>query len=154
MILLDPDQRADACEQLRLVKRFHDEVVCPGLERLQLLLSAARGDHHYGKELRSRRRADAPAQLISVHLGHDDVEQDQIGPRLERQPLESLRSRVDALDLIAACAEHRLEQVDVRSGVVHDQNAGERRIHVSTASGVRWARTYDGSSRTFNGFSR
>ena len=137
LVLLDTYQRACAREQLGLIEGFHDEVVRPSLKRLELLLAAARSDHHDGKNLRRRRRANSPTDLVPVHLGHDNVEQNQVRMRLGGQPIECLCSGAHALDGVTARAQHRVEQADVLRCVVNYQDAGCLRRHMPTALSAR-----------------
>ena len=56
-----------------------DEVVGAYLECPHLLLVAARGDHDHREKPRRRLFAQSPADLVTVHLGHQNVEQHEVG---------------------------------------------------------------------------
>ena len=97
------------------------EVVRAGLDRRELLLLAARRDHHHRQEARRLVRADAPADLVAVHLGHEDVEQDE-ADAARRNALERLGAGRGRHDVVPARSQHRLEQADVLRQVVDDQD--------------------------------
>ena len=73
VIRLDPQQRFDTCEQLRLVKGLLDEVVCPSFERADPFLLIAGGDHHHRQVARGWTVAEPLADLIPVEAGHYDI---------------------------------------------------------------------------------
>ena len=81
VVALHPRERGDPGEQLALVERLADEVVGARLDRADLLLVAARRDHHHRQELEARGAADPAAHLVAVHARHQDVEQHQVGAR-------------------------------------------------------------------------
>ena len=144
LVALDPQQGADPRQQLGAVEGLGDEVVGSGLERRHLLLLATGGDHQDRERVRGRLGAKAPAHLVAVHPGHQDVEEDDV-----RLPggdgLERLRSGGRREHLVPLRAEDGLEQAHVGGGVVHHEDA-RRRAHVlrshrrrtrSTSSRVR-----------------
>jgi hypothetical protein len=92
VVSLDPSQRGDPRQQLALVKRLVDEVICACLDRLSLLLVSARCDHDHWKERRARLATDLSADLVSVYAGHHNVEEDQVDTRGVQQ-LEGLLTR-------------------------------------------------------------
>ena len=63
------------------------------------------------------------AHLVTVHLGHVDVEQDQvrgIAPRRQQRQLAA----GNGTDFIPAIFEHAGQHLKIGGGVVHDQDAG------------------------------
>jgi hypothetical protein len=151
VVALDAEERAHAREQLRLVERLGHEVVGARLDRGDLLLVAARRDHHHGEEAGRFGGPDGVADLVAVHPGHEDVEQDEVDGQ-GGEPLERLGAGRGGDDGVAARGEHRLEQPDVLHEVVDHEDGGGLVRHVS-APGIS-AATWRGSSRTSMGFSR
>jgi hypothetical protein len=111
----------DSRKQLRVVERLRHEVVGAGLDRRELLLFAARGDHHDRQEARGLVVAEPPADLVAVHLRHHDIEQHEVdvAPAGERKRL-CAGARAD--HFMAARREHGLEQADVLRQVVDDED--------------------------------
>ena len=62
------------------------------------------------------------AGLETVHLRHDDVEQDEIGPQAGDQ-IERLPAAGGDADLVALVFERGGEHLDVGRCVIHHQNA-------------------------------
>jgi hypothetical protein len=154
VVALDAQQRAHAGEQLGLIERLGDEVVRPRLDGGELLLLAARRDHHHGQELRRGVGAQRAADRVAVHLGHDDVEQHEVD-RLRRHALERLLPRAGRDDRVAARHEHRLEQADVLRQVVDDEDrAGLAHVAASVPARTSRRATSRGKVRTSSGFSR
>ena len=149
LVALDPNERLDPGEQLGLVERLGDEVVGPGFDRPDLLLGVARRDHHDRQVGGLRVLADPPAHLVAVHARHHDVEQDDVG-RLLAQHVQRLLAGRGGQHPIAARAQHRVEQPDVRRLVVDDE---DRRLIAPLRPPDKKPRTCAGSSRTLNGFS-
>ncbi len=80
--LLDPEQGADAGQQLGLVDGFAQEVVGAGLQPLDALLGGIEGrDHDHREDLGVGMGANLLADLVATHPGHDHVEQDEVGRR-------------------------------------------------------------------------
>ena len=77
--LLDAQQGADTSQELRLVDRSRDEVVRAGLDGAHLVLVPRGGEHHHREHLGGGVLAQPAADIVAVHLGHDDVEQDDVG---------------------------------------------------------------------------
>jgi hypothetical protein len=121
VVALDPEKRADAREQLVLVEGLLDEVVGARFDRSSLLLAGAGGDHDHGEDSRFLALADAAAHGVSVHAGHHDVEEYEVGVRGfdQRECRATVRGRHD---LVAARLQDRFEQTDVLGNVVHDEN--------------------------------
>ena len=110
-------------QQLVLIQRLHQEIVDTHVQRAPLLVAAARRDHDHGQCLRPRCRANPPADLVTVDLGHDEIEEHEIG-WLPREALERLGSGAGALDCVPTRGENGLEQAEVAGHVVDDQNPG------------------------------
>ena len=104
-----------------MVERLRHEIVGPGLDRRELLLIAARGDHHDRQEARARVVAEPPADLIAVHLRHHDVEQHEVDVALGGER-ERLRAGAGGDDLVTARREHGFEQADVLDQIVDDED--------------------------------
>ena len=136
--LLDPEERANPGQELRLVDGLGQEVVGARLDPLDALLTGIeRGHHDHGQPCRLRSVANGPAHLVSAHLGHDDIEEHDVG-RLGGDLLERLLARGCRGHGIAARAQDVGEELDVVSGVVDDEDARGiahgRLRSVSTAS--------------------
>ena len=126
VVALDAQQRVDSRKQLRLVERLGDEVVGARLDRSELLLLAAGGDHHDGQEAGGDVGPERPADLVAVHLRHQDVQQDEID-RLCGDALERLTTRVRRDHVVAARGQDRLQQPHVLRKVVdHEDPRGAR----------------------------
>ncbi len=78
VVALDPRQRRHPGQQLALVERLGDEVVGSRLEGAEPLFASAGRDHHDRKEFGRRVGPDPAADLVAVHLRHQDVEQDEV----------------------------------------------------------------------------
>ena len=123
VVALDPEQRANAGEELVVVERLRDEVVRAGLDRLRLLGPLARRQHDHRQHGRVLARSELPADLEAVELRHHDVEQHEVRARrpcdLERLPAVARRD-----DLVATRHQHGLEEPDVLGDVVGDEYPG------------------------------
>ena len=119
VIALDAQQRSDPRDQLGLIEGLRDEVVGTRLDRGQLLLVAARGDHHHGQQGRGRVGPQPPADLVAVHPRHDDVEQYEVG-QLGGDLPERLLARARGYHLVAARFQRCLEELHVLRRVVDD----------------------------------
>jgi hypothetical protein len=108
VVLLDAQQRLHAGEQLGAVERFRDEIVGAGLECAKLLLVPHRRDHHDRQRDRARVFAQPSADLVAVHVGHEDVQQDEVdGARADEA--ERLFARARREHRVALGREHRLQ---------------------------------------------
>jgi len=77
-------QRAQAGQQLEVVKGLDEVIVGPQIERAHLVhRGVAHGQHQDGDR---RRLADAPADLEAVGRGHLHVEHDQVRRLLGEEP--------------------------------------------------------------------
>src|SRR5438132_1625309 len=116
--LLDPEQRADAHQQLRLVDRLSEEVVGPGLEALDALFRGVKRRHHDHREDPGRWvLADPAADLVAGHTRHDHVEQHQVG-LVGGDDLQGLRPGLGGQDGIAFCGQEVGQELDVQRRVV------------------------------------
>jgi hypothetical protein len=121
--LLDPEERADAGKQLRLVDGLGQEIVGPRVDPLDPLLRRIEGgDHDHGKERGGRVGAEGLAHLVARHLRHHHVEENEIR-RIGRHLVERFLARGGRAHGIAARAEHVGEKLHVVRGVVHHQDA-------------------------------
>ncbi len=110
-------------DELRLVEGLGDIVDPAGLERLDdHRLVVGRRDEDDRDLAQLRPGADAPADLESVDLGHQQVEQDQVG-RPDGQTLERFLPAGHRDNLKAKHPQHVAEHLDVRLLVVHDEDA-------------------------------
>ncbi len=72
--------RADPRQDLAMVEGLGDVVHAAGLEALELLRRIAeRGEKDHRDGAGRRSRLEAPAGLVAVPAGHQDVQQDQVG---------------------------------------------------------------------------
>ena len=91
-----------------VVERFLDEVVGAGLDRLPLLLSAARRDHDHREHSGFLSRPDPSTDRVPVQLRHHDVEEHEVG--IGRLDERERSGAVDgSQDFVAARFQHRLE---------------------------------------------
>jgi hypothetical protein len=126
VVLLDPRQRRHAREQLALVEGFGDEVVGARLEGGQSLFGSAGGDHHDGQEFRCGSGAYPAADLVAVHLRHQNVEQHDVDV-LGLQQRQCFSTRCRRHDPVAAGRENRVEQPQIGRLIVDSQ---DRRLDV------------------------
>ncbi len=121
VVALDAEQRPDSGEQLVVVERLRDEVVCAGLDRLRLLRPFARREHDHGQHRRLFALAQPPTDGVTVEPRHHDVEQDEVRVRRLGE-LEGGVTVVGDDDVVAAWSEHGLEQAHVLGDVVDDED--------------------------------
>jgi hypothetical protein len=150
VVALDPEQRPDAREQLVVVERLLDEVVRTRLDRLHLLVPGAGCDHDHGQHGRLFALAKPPADRITVHLGHHDVEEHDVGIRALNE-LKGRRAVGGRHHLVAVRLEHGLEEPHVLGDVV-DHEA--RRVAAAAHRPSQYCRTAPRSSMMFTGFER
>ena len=129
---LDPQHRLDPGHQGGLVDGLRQVFVAARLEAGDDVLGVGFGGDRDDRHERERRiRFDPPADFHPVHLGHHDIQQDQV--RLlrsrERQGFFAVGGRED---LIPVGGEAGLEDVQVHGVVVRDENP-RRRSHGATA---------------------
>ena len=122
VVALDAKERPDAHEELVVVERLRNEVVGTGLDRSLLLGADARRDHDHREHRGLLIRAQPAADGVSVEVRHHDVEEDEIrflglGCFERGSPIRS------GDDVVAACAEHRLQQAHVLRDVVDDEDS-------------------------------
>ena len=123
LVALDPGQRGHPGEQLVLVDRLGQEVVGTGLERLDLLLVAARRDHH---DRQVRRAGPLPDLAGTPRSRPCPASRCRGGPGPCRPASRAASASSPGRrrpDVVPARRQDRLEQPDVRRLVVDDQHA-------------------------------
>jgi hypothetical protein len=85
-------------------------------------LRIERRDEDHRQERRFRRGAQAPAKVVAVDPGHQDVGDHEIRMHLAHQ-LERLLAVECGVNRIAARLQHAGEHLDVRALIVDDQDA-------------------------------
>src|SRR5579883_129934 len=123
---LDVEERVDLLEQLAQVDGLHHVVVVQALGAGKpLRLDGVRRQHHDGGAL--ARGADALRHLPAVHVGHRDIEQDQVRPqpRDERQALAPARR---GRDVEAERSEQLADEIALHLVVVDDQHGLRRPV--------------------------
>jgi len=130
VILLDPEERFDPSQKLSLVERLGNEFICPSFERFDLLLVAGGRDHDDGESPRGRILAQASTYLIPIHLGHLDIQENEIR-RCFIHRCQSLLAGHRPDHLIPSRTQHRLKQADVLRGIVHHEYPWQRISHSS-----------------------
>ena len=131
--VVDPHQHLDD------VERLADEVLGAGLAARAAC--GGLGGHDEDRQVAVRLDLlQALHHLEPVHAGHLEVEQDQVVAVLAVE-LADLRAGpcVDATDGVAGAAQHALEQADVGSLVVDDQDPARRECRPSSTMSVRCA---------------
>ena len=95
----------------------------PGLQALQLAVRVVElgGEEHHRHARAGRVLADAPADLEPVHVGHADVEQDQVDPAFLHL-LQGLAAAERAEHAKPFRLQVGLDEADVRRLVVHHQD--------------------------------
>ena len=135
--VLDPDQRADARQELRLIHGLGQEVVGPGLEPADPLLRGIEGGHHHhGQDPRGGVVADLATHLVPAHLRHHHVQEHQVG-RFLLHLEERLGPRGGRCHGIALRLEQVGQQLDVLGQIVDDQDPGGSAHARSPAAGRR-----------------
>ena len=128
---LEAGERAYASDQLHFVDRLGDEIVGAGLEAAHAVgWTVERRDHHDG-QMRGRNVAlEASADLETIHLGHHDVEQNDVAKGLftDRDRFGAARCRQD-VEIFRA--EPSFEQLAVGGVVVDDENTRGHRVHLA-----------------------
>src|SRR5437667_93135 len=118
------DVRFDAGEQLAHTERLGDEVGGAQAKRLdRRFLGRHRRDHQDRKVAEPLVGLHLGQELEAVHLGHHDVEQQQVGAFLLELPHEPLATGRDD-DLVAVLLEDPHERADQRLVVVGDEDLG------------------------------
>ncbi len=127
----EADQVPDPGHQGAALDGLVEVLVGAGLEALQLAVGVVElgGEEHHRHARAGRVLADAPADLEAVHVGHADVEQDEVDAALLHL-LQGLGA--------AECAEHTkalglqvgLDEPDVRRLVVDHQDLRRRLVPV------------------------
>ena len=123
VVALDPEERADAREELVAVERLRDEVVRAGLDRSPLLGSFARREHDHRQNCGLLPRTQLPADGVAVEPGHHHVEQHEVRGSRESE-LEGAVAVHRRDDVVAVRLEHGLEESHVLGNVVDDEDSG------------------------------
>ena len=114
---------ADAREDLVDLERLRDVVSAASLECLDLVRRRAERGQEDDRDLAELfALLETGADLVTVHLGHGDVEEDdlwRVAPRGE-QRVTSVRH---GPHLVRVLAQHAREQLQVLERVIHDENA-------------------------------
>ena len=119
---LQPRQRAHARDQHDVGHRLGQEIVGAGVEPAHAVGGAVeRGDHHDGNEMGRRIGLQPAADLETVHVGHHDVEQDDVafGARAD---LERLGAVGGGQHVEIFGRQPGFQQLDVGGNVVDDQD--------------------------------
>src|ERR1035437_1771391 len=92
---------------------------------------------------------DSAANLESVHLRHQKVEQDEVGPA-HRQPLEGLEPAGRGQNLETEFAQGSAHDLDIGLLVIHDKQAARVRfydggVHLKTYAVCSWVRASEAS---------
>jgi hypothetical protein len=121
-----PQVLAQAREELLREERLREVVVGPRLEPRELVLQLVeRGDHEDRRVGGRVVGLDAPADLVPVHAGEADVEEDDVGPQVPRL-LERLRAVLGHVDLEPLGLQLLTQDPAQEVGVVHDEDGGLR----------------------------
>ena len=132
----DPEVGLDPGQQLAHPERLGDEVGRAEAERADGgLLGRHRGDHQDRQVLEARIGLDPLQELQPVHLGHHDVEQQQI-ERLRLEMLEQVLAAGDGEHVVAVLLEDPGEGAGERLIVVGDEDLGSER-HSALPAGDR-----------------
>jgi hypothetical protein len=121
--LLERQVRPHPGDQLGLVEGLGHVVHRAGLERPYdecLFVGRRQEDDRYLGELGLR--ADQPADLESVHTGHQRIQEHQVN-RLRHDPAQGVLAPGDRHGLEAALAEHRLKDPHVGLLVIHHEDS-------------------------------
>lgn len=122
VICLDAQEGAHPAEQFPWIQGSSDEIVGTGLDRVDLVLIAARGQHDHREQAREGIVAYTAADLVSRDVGHKDVKENDI--RVFRPHLlEAFLARVRTRDEVSLLRQDRLEEQRVFRRVVDDQQA-------------------------------
>ena len=115
-----PQDRLDACDDLRKAERLRDVVVAAGSQGLNLVLGGVLGGQKEHGAL-DPLRAQPPADLDSLEIGKHPVEDDQIGFAL-RNGRDCPAAGHRLVDVVTLVAKGRSDRVDDRRLVVDHQD--------------------------------
>ena len=120
------EEVADPEKHLDLIERLGQEVLRAALECPALRLHRDVGRQHEDREigLRWHQRLDLLEDLEPVHVGHREVEQDEVGTGLRVEWQRLARVGRGSQVGIALTLEHPLEEPHVGGLVVDDQDSG------------------------------
>ena len=108
--------------ELFLIEGFGNEIAPSRLKSSYDIIRTVQGRQEDNRNLSGRLRGfQLRRHFESVHAGHHDVQQNQVGPSLFDDPdcLQTVRSRDDPKTLFL---KQYLQQQDVRHNVVYGQN--------------------------------
>ena len=127
----EADEVADPGHEGAALDGLVQVLVGARLEALQLAVGVVElgGEEHHRHARAGRVLADATADLEPVHVGHADVEQDQVHPALLHL-LEGLGAAVRAEHAEPFGLQVRLDEPHVRRLVVHHQHLGRLLVPV------------------------
>ena len=150
VVPLDSQKRTDTNKKLVVVERLRNEIVGAGLDRLCLLGSDARRHHDHRQHRGVVVSTETLADGISVHLGHYNVQENEIGllgiDELERRGAVCRRD-----DVVAARNKHGLEQPHVLRYVVDNEDLC-RAVAIHDGSFRKYSLTVLTNSTTSTGF--
>jgi hypothetical protein len=122
--LLDGEVRPYPGQELVELEGLGHVVDGAGFESPDLVDRVRQGCHEDDRDVAGRRVLLEPlARREAVEVGHEDVEQDQVGTGM-RGALDSTLAILGDQDLEAGLAEEIEENPEVGGGVVHDENDG------------------------------
>ena len=124
---LQPRQRTHARDQHDVGDRLGQEIVGAGFQAAHAVGRAVeRGHHHHGNEMRRRIGFQPAANLKAVHVGHHDVEQDDVafGARADLQRLGAVAG---GQHVKIFRRQARFQQLYVGGNIVDDQNTRRHR---------------------------
>ena len=106
------------------VEWLGDVVVRTGRQAFGHIAVAAESRHEqHLNGLDSLVLPDAPEDIVPVHLGHHDVQQDHVGALLPRQT-NGVRAVVGRQQLVSLAGQIVRQQPDVVGGIIHNQHFG------------------------------
>jgi hypothetical protein len=133
---LEPRQRAHARDQRQFRDRLGKKIVGAGFEPAHLVgRLIERGDHDHRNVVGGRIALEPPAHFEAVHVGHHDVEQDEIAfGALADQERVLAAHRRDHVEILRR--QPRFQELDVRGHIVDDQNARGHELYLRIAQKV------------------
>jgi len=135
-------ERPDAGQKLLPIEGLAQKVIGTGLDTLDALLGCLkRRDHHNRNQDRPSVGLEAPANLVSVELRHDHVEEDQIG-RFRRDTDQRLLTVLRRGNLVAFGGQLILQAFAIQGAVVYRENP-----RPSTVVGQRVRKAMQGGGR-------
>jgi hypothetical protein len=126
---LDAQQGTNPREELLAVDGLGEEIVGSRLQTADaFLLGVQRGDHHDRQHRVARVGANPATGFEAVEAGHDDVEEDEVGPLRGNLP-QGFFAALGGADLVAVESQDVVEQRDVGCRVIdHEDSRGRVRL--------------------------